>query len=85
MVSVDVIIVLDQERLYNELKRDMPEFVKVILLPKSGGVSHSPRHRSEGEINLSNVFQTNNYFVIITFMTKIDFPWERLKFLVYLG
>ena len=37
--SVDVIIVLDQERLHSELKRDMPEFVKVVLQPKSGGVS----------------------------------------------
>lgn len=37
--EVDVILVLDQERLYNELVRDMPEFVKVVLLPKSGGVS----------------------------------------------
>ena len=30
---------LDNERLYNELKRDMPKFVKVVYLPKSGGVS----------------------------------------------
>lgn len=37
--EVDVILVLDQERLYNELVRDMPGFVKVVLLPKSGGVS----------------------------------------------
>lgn len=37
--EVDVILVLDQERLYNELVRDMPNFVKVVLLPKSGGVS----------------------------------------------
>ena len=36
--EVDVIIVLDQERLYNELVRDMPEFVKVVHHPKSGGV-----------------------------------------------
>ncbi|PIK62240.1 putative polyribonucleotide 5'-hydroxyl-kinase Clp1-like [Apostichopus japonicus] len=36
--EVDVIIVLDQERLYNELVRDMPSFVKVVLQPKSGGV-----------------------------------------------
>ena len=36
--SVDAVFVLDQERLYNELKRDMPEFVKILLLPKSGGV-----------------------------------------------
>ena len=37
--SVDIIVVMDQERLYNELKRDMPDFVKIVLLPKSGGVS----------------------------------------------
>lgn len=37
--EVDVIMVLDQERLYNELVRDMPQFVKIIFLPKSGGVS----------------------------------------------
>lgn len=37
--EVDVILVLDQERLYNELVRDMPNFVKVVFLPKSGGVS----------------------------------------------
>ncbi|XP_062532025.1 protein CLP1 homolog isoform X2 [Bombyx mori] len=36
--EVDVILVLDNERLYNELKRDMPKFVKVVYLPKSGGV-----------------------------------------------
>ncbi|XP_076041049.1 protein CLP1 homolog [Oratosquilla oratoria] len=35
--EVDVIIVLDQERLYNELVRDIP-FIKVVFLPKSGGV-----------------------------------------------
>jgi polyribonucleotide 5'-hydroxyl-kinase len=36
--EVDYILVLDQERMYNELVRDMPPFVKVIFLPKSGGV-----------------------------------------------
>jgi hypothetical protein len=33
-------VVLGQERLYSELKRDMPEFVNVVLLPKSGGVRY---------------------------------------------
>ncbi|XP_067649529.1 polyribonucleotide 5'-hydroxyl-kinase Clp1-like [Haliotis asinina] len=42
--EVDAVIVLDQERLYNEMKRDMPEFVKVILLPKSGGVVERSTH-----------------------------------------
>jgi polyribonucleotide 5'-hydroxyl-kinase len=37
-IEADVILVLDQERLYNELTRDMPAFVKVVFLPKSGGV-----------------------------------------------
>ncbi|KAK9885900.1 hypothetical protein WA026_013774 [Henosepilachna vigintioctopunctata] len=36
--EVDIILVLDQERLYNELVRDVPDFVKVIFLQKSGGV-----------------------------------------------
>ena len=34
----DVVIVLDHERLYNELRHDLPSFVKVLHLPKSGGV-----------------------------------------------
>ncbi|GJQ80829.1 cbc [Trypoxylus dichotomus] len=46
--EVDVILVLDQERLYNELVRDVPNFVKVVLLPKSGGVvERSKSARSE--------------------------------------
>ncbi|XP_075212091.1 protein CLP1 homolog isoform X2 [Lycorma delicatula] len=46
--EVDVILVLDQERLYNELVRDMPQFVKVVLLPKSGGVvERSAQYRHE--------------------------------------
>jgi len=35
---VDVVIVLDTERLYNLMRTDMPPFVKVVFLPKSGGV-----------------------------------------------
>ncbi|CAG9813536.1 unnamed protein product [Phaedon cochleariae] len=46
--EVDVIMVLDQERLYNELVRDLPNFVKVVFLPKSGGVvERSKSIRSE--------------------------------------
>jgi polyribonucleotide 5'-hydroxyl-kinase len=46
--EVDVILVLDQERLYNELVRDMPNFVKVVFLQKSGGVvERSKSVRSE--------------------------------------
>ncbi|CAI6374963.1 unnamed protein product [Macrosiphum euphorbiae] len=47
--EVDVILVLDQERLYNELVRDLPVFVKVVLLPKSRGVvEKSNKFRLEG-------------------------------------
>lgn len=41
--EVNAIFVLDQERLYNELLRDMPSFVRVVLLPKSGGVVERSR------------------------------------------
>ena len=41
--EVDVILVLDQERVYNDLVRDMPEFVKTVWLPKSGGVVEKRR------------------------------------------
>lgn len=42
--EVGAVFVLDQERLYNELLRDMPNFVKVVFLPKSGGVVERPKN-----------------------------------------
>ncbi|KAH3711010.1 hypothetical protein DPMN_070509 [Dreissena polymorpha] len=46
--EVDIIAILDQERLYTEMKRDMPDFVQIILLPKSGGVvERSSNQRSD--------------------------------------
>ncbi|XP_014235124.1 protein CLP1 homolog [Trichogramma pretiosum] len=36
--KVDAVLVLDQERLYNELVKIKPESLKAILIPKSGGV-----------------------------------------------
>lgn len=46
--EVDVILVLDQERLYNELVRDMPSYVKIVFLQKSGGVvERSKQGRTE--------------------------------------
>ncbi|KAL3098008.1 hypothetical protein niasHT_027553 [Heterodera trifolii] len=45
----DVVIVLDHERLYNELQQDLPSFVKILHLPKSGGVeSRSQEIRISG-------------------------------------
>ena len=40
-----MILVLDQERVYNDLVRDMPKFVKVVWLPKSGGVVERPQEQ----------------------------------------
>ena len=46
--QVNIILAIDQEKLYNELVRDQPEFVKVLFTPKSGGVvSKSYEHRRE--------------------------------------
>ena len=36
--EVDIIIVLDEERLYQDLVQDMPKFVKISWLPRSTGV-----------------------------------------------
>ncbi|CAB3403119.1 unnamed protein product [Caenorhabditis bovis] len=36
--EVDVVVVLDHERLYSDLSKDLPEFVKLLHQPKSGGV-----------------------------------------------
>lgn len=56
--EVDIVIVLDQERLYNELKRDLKKFVKVVLQPKSPGVvERSSKNRAE-----SRVEQIRQYF-----------------------
>ena len=38
-VVVDVVLVLDHERLYNDLQKDLPSATHVVPLPKSGGVS----------------------------------------------
>lgn len=46
--EIDVVIVLDQERLYKELERDLPKFVKCVLQPKSGGViERTPEYRTD--------------------------------------
>ena len=37
--TVDVVVVLDQERLYNDLKKQFGDKVQIVHLPKSGGVS----------------------------------------------
>ena len=47
-LEVDVVLVIDQEKLYNELERELPKFVKIVFTPKSGGVvTRSKEFRSE--------------------------------------
>jgi polyribonucleotide 5'-hydroxyl-kinase len=36
--AVDVVLVLDHERLYLDLQRDLPKTTEIVPLPKSGGV-----------------------------------------------
>lgn len=50
--EVNAVFVLDQERLYNELLRDVGQSVQVIYLPKSGGVVERTRsQRAEARDN----------------------------------
>ena len=37
--SVDVVFVLDHERLFHDLQRELPQTTQIVPLPKSGGVS----------------------------------------------
>ena len=39
--TVDVVLVLDHERLYHDLQRDLPSKTEIVPLPKSGGVCPS--------------------------------------------
>ena len=38
--SVDVVFVLDHERLFHDLQRELPRSTQIVPLPKSGGVSY---------------------------------------------
>lgn len=50
--EVNAVFVLDQERLYNELLRDVGQLVQVVYLPKSGGVVERTRsQRAEARDN----------------------------------
>lgn len=48
MFQIDVAVVLDHERLYNELQRDLPSCVKIVHQPKSGGVEERSREMRLG-------------------------------------
>ena len=55
--EVDFVVVIDQERLHSDMTRDMPDFVNVVLLPKSGGVC---RRSPQIFLTLSGIFREIN-------------------------
>lgn len=73
-----IILVLDQERLYNELLRDVDSSVKVVFLPKSGGVvERSQQNRAE-----SRDFRIREYFYGLRsplYPHSIDVKWSDMK------
>lgn len=76
--GVGVILVLDQERLYNELLRDFDPSIKVVFLPKSGGVvERSSQTRAE-----SRDLRIREYFygsLSPLYPHSIDVKWSDLK------
>lgn len=75
----DVIFVMDQERLYNELLRDLAGTLKVIYLPKSGGVVERSRQtRAEARDN-----RIREYFYGITkqplYPHSFDVKWSDMR------
>ena len=76
--EVDVILVLDQERLYIELVRDMPDSVRVICLPKSGGVVE----RTQTQKNEARDQSVREYFYgssIRLYPYSLQVKWSEAK------
>jgi polyribonucleotide 5'-hydroxyl-kinase len=73
-----IVLVLDQERLYNELLRDVDSSTKVVFLPKSGGVvERSQQIRAE-----SRDQRIREYFygsVSPLYPHSIDVKWSDMK------
>lgn len=72
------ILVLDQERLYNELLRDVDSSVKVVLLPKSGGVvERSQQGRAESrDLRIREYFYGSKFPL---YPHSIDVKWSDMK------
>ncbi|KAF5280435.1 hypothetical protein FQR65_LT03244 [Abscondita terminalis] len=77
--EVDIILVLDQERLYNELVRDMPTFVKVVYLPKSGGVVERSQtaRRENRDLRIREYFYGSPKNSV--YPHSFDIKWSEVK------
>uniref|UniRef100_A0A915EJM0 Protein CLP1 homolog n=1 Tax=Ditylenchus dipsaci TaxID=166011 RepID=A0A915EJM0_9BILA len=84
--GADVVIVLDHERLYNELQQDLPNFVKILHFPKSGGVesrSREVRKLSREAVIHKNFYGTKaNPFFPHTFEISYDKPHDQQELLI---
>lgn len=76
--KVGTILVLDQERLYNELLRDVDQSVKVVFLPKSGGVVERSSHiRAESrDLRIREYFYGSRSPL---YPHSIDVKWSDMK------
>ncbi|XP_028391142.1 protein CLP1 homolog isoform X2 [Dendronephthya gigantea] len=73
--DVNVIVVLDQERLYNDFKKQFGEDIEVLHLPKSGGVvtrSQQFRRESRNERIREYFYGIKNNFYPHTFEVKFS-------------
>lgn len=76
--KVGIILVLDQERLYNELLRDVDSATKVVFLPKSGGVVERNQHaRAEGrDLRIREYFYGSHSPL---YPHSIDVKWSDMR------
>lgn len=76
--NAGVVLVLDQERLYNELLRDVESSVKVVFLPKSGGVVERTSHiRAESrDLRIREYFYGSRSPL---YPHSIDVKWSDMK------
>lgn len=73
--EVDVILVLDQERIYNELVRDMPPFVKIAMLPKSAAAVEKSRNvkNEHRDAMIRQYFYGTTVFSLSTYTIEVKF------------
>ncbi|ESO00095.1 hypothetical protein HELRODRAFT_101326 [Helobdella robusta] len=56
--EIEILVVMDHELLYTKFQKDIPDFVKIVMLPKSGGVVE----RSQNFRTNKRYTKIKNYF-----------------------